>query len=119
MANRPLGTPASYLAAVVKVQLPHGCFTARPKPIAEAHPYLVCNRIEKENDDAEQTSYRTRRDHRGPPEGNNRMTELAMTQMPQATGGGRLSGELYKVVELILDRGLVIDVFVQIGRAHV
>jgi hypothetical protein len=43
------------------------------------------------------------------------MTEMAMTQMPQATGGGRLSGELYKVVELILDRGLVIDVFVRVS----
>jgi hypothetical protein len=35
--------------------------------------------------------------------------------MTQATGGGRLSGELYKVVELILDRGLVIDVFVRVS----
>jgi Gas vesicle protein len=43
------------------------------------------------------------------------MTEMAMTQMPQATAGGRLSGELYKVVELILDRGLVIDVFVRVS----
>ena len=43
------------------------------------------------------------------------MTDMAMTQMPQATGGGRLSGELYKVVELILDRGLVIDVFVRVS----
>jgi hypothetical protein len=34
--------------------------------------------------------------------------------MPQANGG-RLSGELYKVVELILDRGLVIDVFVRVS----
>jgi Gas vesicle protein len=42
------------------------------------------------------------------------MTAMAMTQMPQATGG-RLSGELYKVVELILDRGLVIDVFVRVS----
>ena len=33
----------------------------------------------------------------------------------RATGGGRLSGELYKVVELILDRGLVIDVFVRVS----
>src|SRR5262245_779472 len=40
---------------------------------------------------------------------------MTMTQMPQATGGGRLSGELYKVVELILDRGLVIDVFVRVS----
>jgi hypothetical protein len=38
---------------------------------------------------------------------------IAMTQTPQANGG-RLSGELYKVVELILDRGLVIDVFVRV-----
>ncbi|MDE5456389.1 hypothetical protein GWE18_26905 [Bradyrhizobium sp. CSA112] len=37
-----------------------------------------------------------------------------MTQTPQANGG-RLSGELYKVVELILDRGLVIDVFVRVS----
>jgi gas vesicle structural protein len=37
-----------------------------------------------------------------------------MTQTPQASGG-RLSGELYKVVELILDRGLVIDVFVRVS----
>jgi hypothetical protein len=43
------------------------------------------------------------------------MTGMAVTQMPQATGGGRLSGELYKVVELILDRGLVIDVFVRVS----
>ena len=43
------------------------------------------------------------------------MTGMAMAQMPQATGGGRLSGELYKVVELILDRGLVIDVFVRVS----
>ena len=42
------------------------------------------------------------------------MTELAMNQMPQANGS-RLSGELYKVVELILDRGLVIDVFVRVS----
>jgi hypothetical protein len=42
------------------------------------------------------------------------MTAMAMTQMPQATGG-RSSGELYKVVELILDRGLVIDVFVRVS----
>lgn len=42
------------------------------------------------------------------------MTGIAMTQMPQANGG-RLSGELYKVVELILDRGLVIDVFVRVS----
>jgi hypothetical protein len=45
------------------------------------------------------------------------MTEMAMTQMPQMpqATGGRLSGELYKVVELILDRGLVIDVFVRVS----
>ena len=43
------------------------------------------------------------------------MTGMAMTQMPQTTDGGRLSGELYKVVELILDRGLVIDVFVRVS----
>jgi gas vesicle structural protein len=42
------------------------------------------------------------------------MTGIAMTQAPQANGG-RLSGELYKVVELILDRGLVIDVFVRVS----
>src|SRR5262245_42356779 len=40
---------------------------------------------------------------------------MAMDQVPQTTGGGRLSGELYKVVELILDRGLVIDVFVRVS----
>jgi gas vesicle structural protein len=39
---------------------------------------------------------------------------MPMTQVPQAPGG-RLSGELYKVVELILDRGLVIDVFVRVS----
>ena len=43
------------------------------------------------------------------------MTAMGMPQMTQATGGGRLSGELYKVVELILDRGLVIDVFVRVS----
>jgi Gas vesicle protein len=43
------------------------------------------------------------------------MTAMAMPQMTQSTGGGRLSGELYKVVELILDRGLVIDVFVRVS----
>src|SRR5262245_54772239 len=39
----------------------------------------------------------------------------AMAQMTQTTGSNRLSGELYKVVELILDRGLVIDVFVRVS----
>jgi hypothetical protein len=43
------------------------------------------------------------------------MSGMAMPQMTQPTGGGRLSGELYKVVELILDRGLVIDVFVRVS----
>jgi hypothetical protein len=39
-------------------------------------------------------------------EGDQRMTGMA--QMTQ-TSGGNSSGSLYKVVELILDRGLVID----------
>lgn len=43
------------------------------------------------------------------------MTAMAMPQMTQANSGSRLSGELYKVVELILDRGLVIDVFVRVS----
>lgn len=40
-----------------------------------------------------------------------------MTGMPQMTQttGGSSSGSLYKVVELILDRGLVIDVFVRVS----
>ncbi|MGW4892985.1 gas vesicle structural protein GvpA [Kitasatospora sp. NPDC004240] len=43
-----------------------------------------------------------------------------MTVVPQSGGGGavagaRGSGTLYDVVELILDRGLVIDVFVRVS----
>ena len=34
--------------------------------------------------------------------------------MTQASGGGR-SGSLYDVIELILDRGLVIDAFVRVS----
>jgi hypothetical protein len=37
-----------------------------------------------------------------------------MTVMTQAAGGGR-SGSLYDVIELILDRGLVIDAFVRVS----
>jgi len=37
-----------------------------------------------------------------------------MTVMTQASGGGR-SGSLYDVIELILDRGLVIDAFVRVS----
>jgi hypothetical protein len=43
------------------------------------------------------------------------MRGMELSQTTQPTGGGRLSGELYKVVELILDRGLVIDVFVRVS----
>jgi hypothetical protein len=35
--------------------------------------------------------------------------------MTQSSGGGRASGSLYNVIELILDRGLVIDVFVRVS----
>jgi gas vesicle structural protein len=38
-----------------------------------------------------------------------------MTVMTQGSGGGRSSGSLYDVIELILDRGLVIDVFVRVA----
>ncbi|MEV8100552.1 gas vesicle protein GvpJ [Kitasatospora sp. NPDC085879] len=43
-----------------------------------------------------------------------------MTVVPQGGGGavatgGRSSGTLYDVVELILDRGLVIDVFIRVS----
>ncbi len=37
-----------------------------------------------------------------------------MTVMTQPSGGGR-SGSLYDVIELILDRGLVIDAFVRVS----
>lgn len=37
-----------------------------------------------------------------------------MSVMTQS-GGGRSSGNLYNVLELILDRGLVIDVFVRVA----
>jgi hypothetical protein len=37
-----------------------------------------------------------------------------MTVMTQGGGGGR-SGSLYDVIELILDRGLVIDAFVRVS----
>jgi gas vesicle structural protein len=38
-----------------------------------------------------------------------------MTVMTQASGGGGRSGSLYDVIELILDRGLVIDAFVRVS----
>jgi hypothetical protein len=38
-----------------------------------------------------------------------------MTVMTQSTGGGGNRGSLYDVLELILDRGLVIDVFVRVS----
>jgi gas vesicle structural protein len=38
-----------------------------------------------------------------------------MTIMAQPSGGGSSSGGLYDVIELILDRGLVIDVFVRVA----
>ena len=38
-----------------------------------------------------------------------------MSVMTQPSGGGRSSGSLYNVLELILDRGLVIDVFVRVA----
>src|SRR5262245_21426491 len=38
-----------------------------------------------------------------------------MTAMTQPSGSARSSGSLYDVVELILDRGLVIDVFVRVS----
>jgi gas vesicle structural protein len=38
----------------------------------------------------------------------------SMTVMTQPSGGGR-SGSLYDVIELILDRGLVIDAFVRVS----
>jgi gas vesicle structural protein len=37
-----------------------------------------------------------------------------MTVMTQPAGGGR-SGSLYDVIELILDRGLIIDAFVRVS----
>lgn len=38
-----------------------------------------------------------------------------MSVVTQSSGGGRSSGNLYNVIELILDRGLVIDVFVRVA----
>jgi gas vesicle structural protein len=38
-----------------------------------------------------------------------------MSLVTQSSGGGRSSGGLYNVLELILDRGLVIDVFVRVA----
>jgi hypothetical protein len=38
-----------------------------------------------------------------------------MTVMTQASGGSGRSGSLYDVIELILDRGLVIDAFVRVS----
>ena len=38
-----------------------------------------------------------------------------MTAPTQPSTGGRSSGSLYNVLELILDRGLVIDVFVRVS----
>lgn len=38
-----------------------------------------------------------------------------MTQPPAGGGGGSAAGALYDVIELILDRGLVIDVFVRVS----
>jgi gas vesicle structural protein len=35
--------------------------------------------------------------------------------MTQSSGSGRSSGSLYDVIELIIDRGLVIDVFVRLS----
>lgn len=38
-----------------------------------------------------------------------------MTVMPQSSGGGGRSGSLYDVLDLILDKGLVIDVFARVS----
>jgi hypothetical protein len=38
-----------------------------------------------------------------------------MNAVTQSSGGGRSSGSLYDVIELIVDRGLVIDVFVRVS----
>jgi hypothetical protein len=38
-----------------------------------------------------------------------------MTVMQQSSGGGRSSGNLYEVLDLILDKGLVIDVFARVS----
>ena len=38
-----------------------------------------------------------------------------MNAMTQPSGGAKSSGSLYDVVELILDRGLVVDVFVRVS----
>jgi hypothetical protein len=38
-----------------------------------------------------------------------------MTVLTQGSAGGRSSGSLYDVIELILDRGLIIDVFVRVS----
>jgi gas vesicle structural protein len=39
----------------------------------------------------------------------------SMTVMTTGGGGGSAAGALYDVIELILDRGLVIDVFVRVS----
>lgn len=38
-----------------------------------------------------------------------------MAQPPAGGGGGSAAGALYAIIELILDRGLVIDVFVRVS----
>ncbi|MGP3967632.1 gas vesicle protein GvpJ [Streptomyces sp. 6N223] len=43
------------------------------------------------------------------------MTTVAPPQPSTTTGGGARSSTLYDVLELILDRGLVIDVFVRVS----
>ncbi|MFC8707961.1 gas vesicle structural protein GvpA [Streptomyces anulatus] len=40
---------------------------------------------------------------------------MALVQQSNATSGGSGSGNLYDVLELILDRGLVIDAFVRVS----
>lgn len=43
------------------------------------------------------------------------MSVVSQTNAPTATGGGGGSGNLYDILELILDRGLVIDAFVRVS----
>ncbi|MGX1759241.1 gas vesicle structural protein GvpA [Streptomyces lydicus] len=43
------------------------------------------------------------------------MTVVPQSGGPVATGGGGGSGNLYDILDLILDRGLVIDVFVRVS----